>query len=73
MSIGKIFGRPIFAYLDAGQTATRSYAAFLFKTPGDYRGVERITYEAGRLTLHERGAGPERDLAMTAGELFADH
>jgi hypothetical protein len=68
----KIFGRPIYSYLDAGQTATRSYAAFLFKIPGDYRGVERITYEAGRLTLHERGAGPERDLAMAVGDLFAD-
>ena len=73
VSKGKIFGRPIYAYLDAGQTATRSYAAFLFKIPEDYRGVERMTYEAGRLTLHERGAGPERDLSMTTGELFADH
>jgi hypothetical protein len=72
LSKGKIFGRPIFAYLDAGQTATRSYAAFLFKIPADYRGVERITYEAGQLTLHERGAGPERDLTMSAGDLFAD-
>lgn len=73
LSKGKIFGRPIYAYLDTGQTAARSYAAFLFKIPADYRGVERITYEAGRLTLHERGAGPERDLAMTTGDLFADH
>jgi hypothetical protein len=73
VSKGKIFGRPIFAYLDAGQTATRSYAAFLFKIPGHYRGVERISYEAGRLILHERGAGPERDLTMTTGDLFADH
>ena len=36
------------------------------------RGVERITYETGRLTLHERGAGLERDLSMTTGDLFAD-
>jgi hypothetical protein len=73
VSKGKIFERPIYSYLDAGQTATRSYAAFLFKIPVDYRGVERITYESGRLTLHERGAGPERDLVMTADDLFADH
>jgi len=72
VSKGKIFGRPIYAYLDAGQTAARSYAAFLFKIPADYRGVERITYEAGRLTIHERGAGPERDLTMSAGDLFSD-
>jgi hypothetical protein len=73
VSKGKIFGRPIYSYLDTGQTATRSYAAFLFKIPADYRGIERITYEPGRLTLHERGAGPERDLVMTTGDLFADH
>jgi len=72
LSKGKIFGRPIFAYLDAGQTATRSYAAFLFKIPGDYHGVERITYEAGRLILHERGADPVHDLVMTTGDLFAN-
>jgi hypothetical protein len=36
----------------------------------DYHGVEKITYQAGRLTLHERGTGPERDLAMTVGDLF---
>ena len=54
---GKIFDRPIYAYIDAGQTVTRSYAAFLFKIPPDYRGVERITYDSGHLTLHERAAG----------------
>jgi len=67
---GKIFGRMLYAYIDAGQTVTRSYAAFLFRIPSDYHGVERITYQAGRLTLHERGTGPERDLAMTVGDLF---
>ncbi len=72
VSKGKIFGRPIYAYLDAGQTAPRSYAAFLFRIPRDYRGVERITCEGSRLTLHERGAGPERDLTMATGDLFAD-
>jgi hypothetical protein len=67
---GRIFGRPIYAYIDAGQTVTRSYAAFLFKIPSDYRGVERITYDSGRLTLHERDSGPSRDLVMAAGDLF---
>jgi hypothetical protein len=69
---GQIFGRMLYAHLDTGQTSTRSYAAFLFKIPNDYRGVERITYQAGRLTLHERGTGPERDLTMQVDRLFAD-
>ena len=67
---GKIFGRPIYAYIDAGQTVTRSYAAFLFKIPSDYRGVERINYDSGRLTLHERPGGPSHDLIMVVGDLF---
>jgi hypothetical protein len=59
---GRIFGRPI----------TRSYAAFLFKIPVDYRGVERITYDSGHLTLHEQSSGPARDLVMAAEDLFGE-
>ena len=66
---GRISGRSIYAYIDAGQIVTRSYAAFLFKIPSDYRGVDRITYDSGRLTLHERASGPARDLSMPVGEL----
>jgi len=69
---GKIFDRPIYAYIDAGQTVTRSYAAFLFRIPLDYRGVERISYDSGRLTLHEHAGGPARDLVMAAGHLFGE-
>jgi hypothetical protein len=67
---GKIFDRSIYAYIDAGQTVTRSYAAFLWKIPSDYRGVDRITYESGHLTLHERASVPARDLSMAASDLF---
>jgi hypothetical protein len=67
---GQIFNRPIYAYIDAGQTVTRSYAAFLLKIPSDYRGVDRITYDSGRLILRERSSGPARDLSMAVGDLF---
>ena len=68
----RIFGRPILAHLDAGESVAKSYAAFLFRIPGDYRGVASVSYAGGRLTLHERGAGPERDLEMEAVELFPE-
>ncbi len=68
---GKIFGRPIYAHIDTGETVSRSYAAFLFKIPPDYHGVGAITYGSSRLVLHERGAGPDRDLAMAVGRLFS--
>jgi hypothetical protein len=66
---GRIFDLPLTAYLDAGESVTRAYAAFLLRTPPAYRGVARITYAGGRLALHERG-GSGRDLVLNAGDLF---
>ncbi len=63
-----IFDRSLFAYLDAGQTVVKSYAAFLLKIPEDFRGVDRIEYADGELTLYERG-GPTR-LSLEVGQLF---
>jgi hypothetical protein len=67
---GRIFGRPLYEYLDAGETVSKTYACFLFKIPKDYQGVSRLTYAGNRLILHERGAAAERDLMMEVGELF---
>jgi hypothetical protein len=64
---GKIFGRPVFVYLDAGQTATRSYTAFLSKIPKGYRGVGRVQYENGRLTIYERGREDGKGITIEAG------
>jgi hypothetical protein len=62
---GRIFDHPLFVYLDAGQSVTRSYAGFLCRIPKDYRGVARIDVSPGRLVLHERESGPQRDLTVT--------
>jgi hypothetical protein len=67
---GRIFERPLYAYLDAGQTEARSYACFLFRIPKDYKGVARLIYADGRLQLHEHGGG--RQLTMNVGDLFAE-
>jgi hypothetical protein len=67
---GKIFDRPLYAYLDAGQTESRSYACFLFRIPQDFTGVARVTYGNGQLHLHEHGSG--RELTMNVGDLFAE-
>jgi hypothetical protein len=60
---GSIFGRPLLAYLDAGESATRSYLAFLVRTPGDFAGVETVTYGPGRIVLRERRR-PARELVI---------
>ena len=64
---GRIFGRPLYVHLDAGQTTVRSYLAFLFKIPDDYQGVAQLTYRDRRLVIRELGKGSDRDLSMTTG------
>jgi hypothetical protein len=63
-----IFGRTTFTYLDAGESSTRSYAAFLVKVPRDFQGVDRVLYRAGQLFIHERGSG--REMTIPADRLF---
>jgi hypothetical protein len=70
--IGRVLDRPLFAYLDAGETVDRTYAAFLFKVPADYRGVAGVVYEKGVLSVVERGAASGRPLRMEVGDLFGD-
>jgi len=66
---GSIFGRPLVAYLDAGESATRSYAAFLVKTPPDFAGVESVEYGQRRIVVRERRQ-PLRELVIETGEIF---
>ena len=64
---GTIFGRKLVTYLDAGQSTTRSYIAFLAKTPANWQGVQNITYKDGVITLTERGT---RTIDIPSGPLF---
>jgi hypothetical protein len=64
-----IFGKPTFVYLDAGESATRRYAAFLTKTPKDFAGVDSVRYRDGNIIIKERG-GRRRELTIIAGSLF---
>ncbi|MCY3757929.1 MAG: hypothetical protein OXG96_09430 [Acidobacteria bacterium] len=45
----------------------RSYLAFLFKIPEDYRGVAGVTWRDRRLVIRELGGNSDRDLSMTTG------
>ncbi len=70
---GKIFGRNLFEYIDAGQTVARVYAAFLFAIPADYRGTERVAYADGLLRVRARGTSGPRGLVLetTSGQVRA--
>ena len=65
----RILGRPTFAYLDAGESATRVYTAFLMKVPRDFVGVNQALYRAGRIVVQERGARC-RELTIAVDRLF---
>jgi hypothetical protein len=70
VSKGPIFGRAIYAYLDASATQKRSYAGFLFRIPRDYRGVAKITYGQKQLRLFEHEGAARGPLTMEVGDLF---
>jgi len=65
----QIFGRPTFDYLDAGESATRRYTAFLTKVPNDFAGVSSVLHRDGRIIIQERG-GAGRQVTIIAGPLF---
>lgn len=61
---GTIFGRPIFTYLDAKESATRSWSAFLLEIPRDWRGVAQVSVADGKVTVVERGSDHPRRLQV---------
>lgn len=85
---GKIFDRPLFEYIDAGQTVSRVYAAFLFAIPADYSGTERVAHADGLLRVRARDTSgarglvqetasghvraPDKDLLMEVEKLFIE-
>jgi hypothetical protein len=53
---GRIFDRPLFDFLDAGETHTRSFTAFLARLSPDATGVRGVTRHAdGVIAISERG------------------
>ena len=52
--VGRILGRSLYQYIDAGETVEKSYIAFLVKIPHEFQGIAEINYNDGRLELIER-------------------
>ncbi|MBY0503699.1 MAG: hypothetical protein K2X03_07310 [Bryobacteraceae bacterium] len=59
----RIFGRLLYAYLDAGESTTRSYAAFLLAIPPDWQGVGTVTVSQGKVIVTERGSQRKLEVA----------
>jgi hypothetical protein len=51
---GVIFGRRLYAYLDASESVTRSYCLFLTTVPNDYSGVTQVSFRGQRIAIQPR-------------------
>lgn len=58
---GKIFGRNIYAFIDANEVISKSFTAFLARIPEDYKGVEKIEISNSLLTIKEK-SNDSRDI-----------
>ena len=69
LSKGRIFWRPLFAYLDTGESTKRSYLAFLAAIPGDWQGTAQVGIsEAGLTILESRATGRSLTVGLPAGQ-----
>ena len=50
---GRIWDRPLFEYLDAGEKMTKSYTGFLCAIPKDFKGVDSLRVEGEELKLRD--------------------
>lgn len=60
----RIWDSPTFQYLDAGETASRAYAAFLVSIPADFEGVATVRIEGDRLVVRERRSNNARQFTL---------
>ncbi len=62
---GKIMGRPLFDYIDAGETIIRRYTAFLIDIPADFSGVGSASIDGESLHLIEsKSPGSSREFII---------
>ena len=59
---GKIFDRNLYDFIDAGETISKSFIAFLAKIPDDYKGVGKIEISESIITIKEEGKNSRKIL-----------
>lgn len=62
---GRIWDRPLFEYIDAGEKMTKTYTAFLCPIPKDFKGVDALRIEGEMLTLREGTAQKSRSFIVS--------
>jgi len=69
---GRIWDRPLFEYLDAGESVTKSYGLFLMPIPPDFAGVESLRIAGGKLILRERRTVAPREFSVDTHGLIPE-
>jgi len=69
---GRIFGKPLYRYIDADEQQTFRYAMFLAEIPEDFRGVASVGYENSVIRVVEYG-NRARQVTVEAFPLFLDN
>jgi hypothetical protein len=67
---GRIWDRPLFAYLDAGESVTLRYTAFLIPIPEDFAGIDSVQVEPDRLILRGRAGERSREWTVSGAGLM---
>ncbi len=69
---GRIFGKPLYRYIDADEQQTFRYAMFLAKIPEDFRGVASVGYKNSVIRVVEYG-NQAREVTVEAFPLFLEN
>ena len=63
---GRIWDRPLFEYIDAGQTKVKQYASFSSTIPSNFAGVQSIEAGSHGIVVHERAPMDARSYKIAA-------
>lgn len=63
-TVGRIWDRPVYEFLDASESRAKSYTAFLIRVPKDFLGIQSIDVTPSQIVLHERSSRNPRTLSL---------
>jgi hypothetical protein len=66
---GRILDRQLFEYIDAGETITKRYTAFLMNIPSDFSGIDSAVVDGELLRLKNRASGHEWIISLRGATL----
>lgn len=63
-TVGRIWDRPVYEFLDASESRAKSYTSFLLQVPKDFLGVQSLEVTSTQIVLHERAEKNPRTISI---------